>query len=205
MSAAVGDDPVEMQTAFKANEQMMKEMIAPEDYEDLVKGLDKLAKKAADSGKFEEITDLIDARDAATKGSFELDKGFDIFAGNKGSKLSGGQKQRIAIARAIIRNPRILLLDEATSALDEDSQRLVQEALYKIMGDRTSIVVAHRLTTVEKCNRLAVIDDGKIVEEGTFDDLKNKDGGVFSNMANGMKKAEEKAAKRASLLVTKPK
>jgi len=73
------------------------------------------------------------------------------------------------------------------------------------MGDRTSIVVAHRLTTVEKCNRLAVIDDGKIVEEGTFDDLKNKDGGVFSNMANGMKKAEEKASKRASLLVTKPK
>lgn len=71
------------------------------------------------------------------------------------------------------------------------------------MGDRTSIVVAHRLTTVEKCNRLAVIDDGKIVEEGTFDDLKNKTDGVFSNMANGMKKAEEKAAKRASVLVTK--
>jgi len=68
------------------------------------------------------------------------------------------------------------------------------------MGDRTSIVVAHRLTTVEKCNRLAVIDDGVIVEEGTFDDLKAKDGGVFSNMANGMKLAEKKAAKRVSVL-----
>ena len=96
-----------------------------------------------------------------------------------------------------------MLLDEATSALDEDSQRKVQDALYKIMGNRTSIVVAHRLTTVEKCNRLAVIDDGKIVEEGTFADLMNKDGGAFSNMAGGMKKAEQKAAKRASLLHTK--
>lgn len=96
-----------------------------------------------------------------------------------------------------------MLLDEATSALDEDSQRKVQEALYSIMGDRTSIVVAHRLTTVEKCNRLAVIDDGVIVEEGSFSDLMNKDGGHFSSMAGGMKKAEAKAAKRASLLLAK--
>lgn len=92
------------------------------------------------------------------------------------------------------------MLDEATSALDEDSQRLVQDALYKIMGDRTSIVVAHRLTTVEKCNRLAVIEDGKIVEEGSFEELKSKDNGVFSSMANGMQRAEKKAAKRISIL-----
>ena len=96
-----------------------------------------------------------------------------------------------------------MLLDEATSALDEDSQRKVQEALYAIMGDRTSIVVAHRLTTVEKCNRLAVIDDGVIVEEGSFSDLMNKEGGKFSNLAGGMKKQEAKAAKRQSLLVGK--
>ena len=92
------------------------------------------------------------------------------------------------------------MLDEATSALDEDSQRLVQDALYKIMGNRTSIVVAHRLTTVEKCNRLAVIEDGKIVEEGSFEELKSKDNGVFSSMANGMQRAEKKAAKRISIL-----
>lgn len=125
-------------------------------------------------------------------------------AGNKGSKLSGGQKQRIAIARAVIRQPGILLLDEATSALDEDSQKKVQDALYEVMKGRTSIVVAHRLTTVKSCNRLAVIEDGKIVEEGSFDELTSKDGGYFANLAAGMKKAEEKEAKkRASLLVGK--
>ena len=88
--------------------------------------------------------------------------------GVKGNKLSGGQKQRIAIARAVVRNPKILLLDEATSALDEISQRLVQEALENVMKNRTSIVVAHRLTTVEKCSRVAVLQDGQIVESGTF-------------------------------------
>ena len=77
--------------------------------------------------------------------------------GVKGSKLSGGQKQRVAIARAVVRNPKILLLDEATSALDEISQRKVQEALENVMINRTSIVVAHRLTTVEKCSRVAVL------------------------------------------------
>ena len=88
--------------------------------------------------------------------------------GVKGNKLSGGQKQRIAIARAVVRDPKILLLDEATSALDEISQRLVQEALENVMKNRTSIVVAHRLTTVEKCSRVAVLQDGQIVESGTY-------------------------------------
>lgn len=104
-------------------------------------------------------------------GDFILHPGYDINCGNRGSKLSGGQKQRVAIARAIIRKPNILLLDEATSALDEESQRKVQAALEKCMIGRTSIVVAHRLTTVEKCNRIAVIADGKIAEEGTFTEL----------------------------------
>lgn len=85
--------------------------------------------------------------------------------------MSGGQKQRIAIARAVVRQPHLLLLDEATSALDEDSQRKVQAALEKVMQGRTSIVVAHRLTTVEKCNRIAVIEDGVVIEEGTFQEL----------------------------------
>ena len=123
-------------------------------------------------------------------------------AGNRGSKLSGGQKQRIAIARAVIRQPQILLLDEATSALDEESQRLVQEALSNVMVGRTSIVVAHRLTTVKGCDRIAVIDDGKIVEDGRPDELEQKQGGFFANLASGYKKAEEKEAKkRNSVLV----
>jgi len=97
----------------------------------------------------------------------------------------------VAIARAIVRQPGILLLDEATSALDETSQRLVQDALKSIMTGRTSIVVAHRLTTVQDCSRLAVIDNGKIVETDTFDNLVNGDG-HFAKLAKGMRKAEKK-------------
>ena len=108
--------------------------------------------------------------------------------GVKGNKLSGGQKQRVAIARAVVREPKILLLDEATSALDEISQTKVQKALENVMQNRTSIVVAHRLTTVEKCTRVAVLQDGKIVEEGGFKDLQGKDDGYFANLAAGMKK-----------------
>mmetsp|Transcript_46416 Transcript_46416/g.34088 ORF Transcript_46416/g.34088 Transcript_46416/m.34088 type:complete len:92 (+) Transcript_46416:341-616(+) len=88
----------------------------------------------------------------------DLHQGYEIDCGLRGGKLSGGQKQRIAIARAIIRKPQMLILDEATSALDEDSQKKVQQALERIMEDRTSIVIAHRLTTVEKCKRIVVLE-----------------------------------------------
>ena len=98
----------------------------------------------------------------------------------KGGKLSGGQKQRIAIARAIIRRPSVLILDEATSALDEESQRKVQAALDNIMKDLTSIVIAHRLSTVEKCDRILVLENGRLVEEGAFNDLRTKQNGIFS-------------------------
>lgn len=162
-----------------------------EKYDSAIKVLDTLIKKAEDQGTFEAISDLVDTRDDSQKGSDTLDKGFDTMAGNKGSKLSGGQKQRIAIARAIVRQPSILLLDEATSALDENSQKLVQEALKGVMKGRTSIVVAHRLTTVQECSRLAVIEDGKITETDTFDNLLNK-GGAFAKLAKGMRKAEKK-------------
>ncbi len=94
----------------------------------------------------------------------------------KGSQLSGGQKQRIAIARAMIRDPQILLLDEATSALDEHSQTLVQEALDKVMKKQTTIVIAHRLTTIENVDRLIVINEGQVVETGGFQELKNANG-----------------------------
>ena len=116
----------------------------------------------------------------------QLHPGYGIQCGIKGSKLSGGQKQRIAIARAIIKCPQILILDEATSALDEESQRKVQVALDNVMKDRTSIVIAHRLTTIEKCDRIIVLESGRLVEEGKFRDLQTKDGGFFQQLASGM-------------------
>merc|ERR1740117_1888076 len=105
----------------------------------------------------------------------DLSSGFkDVQCGIKGSKLSGGQKQRVAIARTIIREPRVLLLDEATSALDEDSQKKVQDALNNAMKGRTTIIIAHRMSTIEGCDKIYVLDCGKVLEEGNFEELKAK-------------------------------
>jgi ATP-binding cassette subfamily B protein len=101
----------------------------------------------------------------------QLPQGYQTWVGERGVNLSGGQRQRIAIARAVLQNPNILILDEATSALDSESEALVQEALQRLMQGRTVFVIAHRLATVRNSDRIFVLEQGKIVESGTHDEL----------------------------------
>jgi len=110
-------------------------------------------------------------------------EGFETIVGERGIKLSGGQRQRIAIARAILRNPSILLLDEATSSLDAESEKVVQEALNNLMENRTSIIVAHRLATIRDVDQIYVLEHGKIVEQGTHEELSNIENGLYENLA----------------------
>ncbi|VVB03571.1 unnamed protein product [Arabis nemorensis] len=118
----------------------------------------------------------------ASKFVDKLPQGLDTMVGEHGTQLSGGQKQRIAVARAILKDPRILLLDEATSALDAESERVVQEALDRIMVNRTTIVVAHRLSTVRNADMIAVIHQGKIVEKGSHTELLKDPEGAYSQL-----------------------
>jgi ABC-type multidrug transport system fused ATPase/permease subunit len=124
----------------------------------------------------------------AAKDAFALDfiesfpDGFDTLVGDRGMKLSGGQKQRIAIARAILRNPKLLILDEATSALDSESEFYVQQALQKLMQNRTSLVIAHRLSTIKNADQIWVMQRGQIAEHGTHTELLAQTSGIYKQM-----------------------
>jgi len=124
----------------------------------------------------------------AAKDAFALDfinafpDGFDTLVGDRGMKLSGGQKQRIAIARAILRDPKLLILDEATSALDSESEFYVQQALQKLMKNRTSLVIAHRLSTIKNADQIWVMQHGRIAEHGTHTELLGMTDGIYKQM-----------------------
>ncbi|KAJ4899962.1 ABC transporter B family member 9 [Raphanus sativus] len=140
----------------------------------------------------EEIRTAIELANAA-KFIDKLPQGLDTMVGEHGTQMSGGQKQRLAIARAILKNPKILLLDEATSALDAESERIVQDALVNLMSNRTTVVVAHRLTTIKTADTIAVVHHGKIVEKGTHDEMIQDPEGAYSQLVRLQEGSKEKA------------
>jgi len=109
-------------------------------------------------------------------------KGYKTYVGERGVKLSGGERQRVAIARAILSNTKILILDEATSSLDSESEKLIQEALHNLMKNKTTFIIAHRLSTIVNMDRIIVLNDGKIVEEGTHTELIRQKNSLYERL-----------------------
>lgn len=141
-------------------------------FNDTIKNNIKFGKDDATDEEVIRAAKIANAYDFIT----ETEHGFDTNIGDRGGRLSGGQRQRISIARAILKNPPILILDEATSALDTESERLVQDALYRLMKTRTTVAVAHRLSTIKNSDEICVLHEGEIVERGTHDELIEKNG-----------------------------
>jgi ABC transporter fused permease/ATP-binding protein len=135
-------------------------------------------KPGATMNEIEEASKKANAHDFISS----FPEGYETVVGERGIKLSGGQRQRIAIARAVLKDPKILILDEATSSLDSESERLVQEALDKLMQGRTSLVIAHRLSTIRNADRILVLDRGKIIESGSHRELLELKGGLYKNL-----------------------
>jgi ATP-binding cassette subfamily B protein/subfamily B ATP-binding cassette protein MsbA len=129
-------------------------------------------RRGATMADIEQAATLANAHEFIAK----LEKGYDTFIGERGVKLSGGQRQRLTIARAILADPKILILDEATSNLDTESERLIQASLRALMAGRTSFVIAHRLSTIAHADRILVLENGRVVEEGKHDDLMQASG-----------------------------
>lgn len=129
-------------------------------------------------GKLREVADMANA----TEFIQQHPEGFNRDTGNRGDALSGGQKQRVTIARVLLRNPKVFLFDEATSALDTNSEKLVQNAIEKIWGDHSSLTIAHRLSTIKNCDKIFVLDKGRVAESGSYDQLMLKKG-IFYEIA----------------------
>jgi subfamily B ATP-binding cassette protein MsbA len=139
----------------------------------------RIAKPDATDSELEQACRVANAHDFITG----FPEGYQTVVGERGIKLSGGQRQRVAIARAVLADPRILILDEATSSLDAESEAAVQDALERLMRGRTTLVIAHRLSTVRAADRLVVLDDGHIAEQGTHDQLIAA-GGLYARLSD---------------------
>lgn len=185
----IDDSPTGLISGMTQNKQTLIELMGETKYNEDLEVLKKLEEIEVNKGSFITIEGDVDTRKergVANYNDAQLNKGFEIQCGIKGGKLSGGQKQRVAIARTLISEPKVLLLDEATSALDETSQAKVQQAIESSMKNRTTIIIAHRMTTIEKCDKVFLLEEGRVRESGNFSDLLNS-GGAFSKLAAAKK------------------